>query len=444
MKTSPRIAIVGGGVIGMYLALSLRRRGFACTLFEASADTGGLAAPADVGPYRWDRFYHVLLMSDANTRELIADLGLEDRLRWGTTRTGFYTDGTLYSLSDAIEFLRFPPLTLIDKFRLGATIFYASRIKNWRALEEIPVVPWLRRLSGNRVTDKIWLPLLKSKLGNNYELASASFLWAIIARLYAARRAGLKREMFGHVDDGYEIVLQKLRRRLQDEGVEIATGVRVTQVGANGNLTTVTSDAGQRPFDQVILTIPTPYIADLCPQLTEAERTRLRAVTYQGIVCASLLLRKPLADFYVTNITEGWVPFTGVIEMTALVDRARFGGHALVYLPRYLTQDDAFWNRSDEEVRELFESALTRLYPSFRRDDVVAFNVSRARHVLALSTLNYSRDLLPPVSTSLPGVAIINSAQIANGTLNVNETLAVAKAGLAALESRLADLGRQH
>lgn len=444
MKTSPRIAIVGGGVIGMYLALSLRRRGFACTLFEASADTGGLAAPADVGPYRWDRFYHVLLMSDANTRELIADLGLEDRLRWGTTRTGFYTDGTLYSLSDAIEFLRFPPLTLIDKFRLGATIFYASRIKNWRALEKIPVVPWLRRLSGDRVTDKIWLPLLKSKLGNNYELASASFLWAIIARLYAARRAGLKREMFGYVDEGYEIVLQKLRRRLQDEGVEIATGVRVTQVGANGNLTTVTSDAGQRHFDQVILTIPTPYIADLCPQLAEAERTRLRAVTYQGIVCASLLLRKPLADFYVTNITEGWVPFTGVIEMTALVDRARFGGHALVYLPRYLTQDDAFWSRSDEEVRELFESALMRLYPSFRRDDVVAFNVSRARHVLALSTLNYSRDLLPPVSTSLPGVAIINSAQIANGTLNVNETLAVAKAGLAALESRLADLGRQH
>jgi hypothetical protein len=44
---------------------------------------------------------------------------------------------------------------------------------------------------------RIWLPLLKSKLGDNYRITSASFIWATIARMYAARRSGLKREMFG-------------------------------------------------------------------------------------------------------------------------------------------------------------------------------------------------------------------------------------------------------
>ena len=39
----------------------------------------------------------------------------------------------------------FPPLRLIDKLRLGATIFRAARIKNWRRLEQIPVADWLAR-----------------------------------------------------------------------------------------------------------------------------------------------------------------------------------------------------------------------------------------------------------------------------------------------------------
>jgi protoporphyrinogen oxidase len=137
-------------------------------------------------------------------------------------------------------------------------------------------------------------------------------------------------------------------------------------------------------------------------------------------------LRRPLAGYYVTNITESWVPFTAVIEMTALVDPSALGGNSLVYLPRYLTQDDPFWQRSDAEVKEEFLAALERMYPHFRREDVLAFEVSRVREVLAVSTLQYSAQRLPPVRTSLEHIFIVNSAQIANGTLNLNETIGLA------------------
>lgn len=52
--------------------------------------------------------------------------------------------------------------------------------------------------------------------------------------------------------------------------------------------------------------------------------------------------------------------------------------------------------------------------------------ISRVRHVLAISTLNYSAKL-PPMHTSIPGVYIVNSAHIVNGTLNVNETVQLAE-----------------
>jgi protoporphyrinogen oxidase len=234
-----------------------------------------------------------------------------------------------------------------------------------------------------------------------------------------------------------------LREHLEGKGVEFMTGRPATSViDADDGAEVRFADGASRSFDNVVLTIPCARAAAMCPQLTDGERQRLNDVVYQGIACASVLLRKPLADYYVTNITESWVPFTAVIEMTALVDRSRFGGNALVYLPRYLTQDDPFWGQSDADIRAEFLTALERMYPDFRRDDVLAFQVARAREVLALSTLHYSSTLLPPVRTSLPNVFIVNSAQIANGTLNVNETIGVANAGAIELSRYVAQRPR--
>ena len=444
------VGIIGGGVLGLTLALRLRAQGHEVTVLEGAAQPGGLAASQFLGGVTWDRFYHVILMSDRHLRGLLEELGLEDQLRWGTTHTGFYTDGRMYSLSTSLDFLRFPPLSLIDKARLAATILYASRIEDGRPLELIPVTEWLQRWSGRRTFERIWLPLLKSKLGENYRVASAAFIWAIIARMYAARRSGIKREMFGYVEGGYDRVLRRLRERLEERGIALVCGQPVTRVsppdpdggigrtGAGHRVSVLLADGNELGFDDVILTVPAGRAAGLCPRLSAEERARLGGITYQGIVCASLLLTRPLATYYVTNITESWVPFTAVIEMTTLVDPAAFGGRHLVYLPRYLTQDDPAWQLDDATLRERFLTALERMYPDFRRDQVLAFEVSRVREVLAVSTLDFTARCLPPLVTTLPGIYLANSAQIANGTLNLNETVALANAQAAALAPRLA------
>jgi len=433
-----RLGIIGGGILGMTLALRLQSPRCEVTILEAAPEIGGLAGSHSIGGYTWDRYYHVILQSDRHLHALLQELGLSESMRWGTTRTGFYTDGQLHSMSNSVEFLRFPALSLVDKARLAATILYASRIRDWRPLEQIPVADWLRRLSGKRTFERIWLPLLKSKLGENYKITSASFIWATIARLYAARRSGLKREMFGYAEGGYARILARFRDELEARGVRLRCGHPVTNVHDHGHAVDVGVAGGETlTFDQVVMTVSCPRIEAMCPQLSDGERARLGKVVYQGIACASMVLRRPLADFYITNITEPWVPFTAVIEMTALVDRRNFGGNALVYLPRYLVQDDPFWTLPADEIRERFLAALERMYPGFSRADVVAFEVSRVRDMLALTTLDYSASARPEIGTSLPNVHIVNSAQIVNGTLNVNETVAVANEGAARLRSKL-------
>jgi protoporphyrinogen oxidase len=112
--------------------------------------------------------------------------------------------------------------------------------------------------------------------------------------------------------------------------------------------------------------------------------------------------------------------------MSALVDKAEFGGSALVYLPKYVAPDDELFEKTDKEIEELFLNALEKMYPHFERKDVTAFRISRVRQVFPLPTLNYSANV-PSVKTSLENVFVVNSAQITNGTLNVNETVQLAE-----------------
>jgi len=435
-QTAQRWAIVGGGFLGMTLAHRLAQHGQDVTLFEAAPALGGLASAWSLGDVVWDRHYHVTLLSDSCLRALLTELELEKEMAWVETRTGFYTDATLYSMSNTVEFLRFPPLSLFNKLRLGATILYASRLENWKKLEKILVADWLRRWSGRATFEKIWLPLLRAKLGDNYTKASAAFIWAIIARMYAARRTGLKKEMFGYVPGGYARILERYAEQLASEGVRIELARAATKVeptAADGVAITF-ADGTRRTFDQGVITLAAPLASRLCPGLSREEHARLQGIQYQGVICASLLLKRPLAGFYVTNITDHWVPFTAVIEMSALVDRAHFGGRTLVYLPKYVKPEDPVFAISDQELQESFLGALERMYPHFRRDDVVCFRVSRVKYVLAISTLNYS-DRLPPMATSIPGLHIVNSAHIVNGTLNVNETIQLAEKAAARLLS---------
>lgn len=420
-------------MMGMTLAYRLAQLDQPVTLYESAPSLGGLTSAWSIGDVHWDRFYHVVLLSDSNLRGLLTELDLEKEMNWVTTRTGFYADGQLLSLSTSWDFLRFPVLNLYQKFRLASTILYASRVRNAKPLEKVRVEPWLRKLSGNSTFEKIWLPLLRAKLGETYQHTSAAFMWAYIDRMYKARRTGLKREMFGYVPGGYARVIERFHDRLTDLGVSMQTGYSVqhAQHDHQSKQTRLQFTNGiSTSFDNVIFTIPSPLISRVCPQLNSDEHSAHQQIKYLGVVCASVLLKSPFQGYYVTNIIDSWVPLTGIIEMSTIVGADELKGHSLLYLPKYVeADDDKAFTESDASIQERFLATLEKMYPGFSRDQVIEFKVARARNVMALPTLGYS-DRLPPMKTSVPGIYAINSAQIVEGVLNVNETLEVAESAV--------------
>jgi len=423
-----RWAIVGGGFLGMTLALRLAQQGKSVTLYEAAPTLGGLASSWQLGNIVWDRHYHVILSSDTCLLSLLSELGLDDQLHWEKAGTGFYIDSQLHSLSNFWEFLRFPPLNLADKLRLALTILRASRTHDWKALERIPVQAWLERWSGSNVFERVWLPLLRAKLGENYRETSAAFIWATISRMYAARKNGSKTEFFGYVPGGYARIIHTFSKLLRRTGVDLKLGLVTQSIypTGSGELQVALTNGESQSYDSVAVTMPSPIAARLCPSLKDRERELLNGIKYQGVICASLLLKRPLAGFYITNIADDRIPFTAVIEMSALVDRKNFDGQTLVYLPKYATSDSEIFRLTDQQLREKFLAGLELMYPNFDRHDLICFQVSRVKYLLPIPTLGYSV-ALPPVNASITGLYLLNSTHIINGTLNINETVQLAE-----------------
>ena len=195
-------------------------------------------------------------------------------------------------------------------------------------------------------------------------------------------------------------------------------------MGTEGGAVLVQTDTGPVAYDGVVITSAPPIAAALCPQLATDERDALSAVPYQGVVCTSVVLDRPLAGYYLTYLMDD-APFTTIIEMTSLVDPRELGGHTLVYLPQYLSSDDPMFDLPDAEIEARFLAGLRAVHPSVTDDDILAVRTARARLVFPLPTLGYSTSV-HDIRTSLPGVHLVSSAQIVNGTLNANEGVLLA------------------
>jgi protoporphyrinogen oxidase len=417
-----RIGIVGGGLMGLALAERLGAAGHRVTVFERAGQPGGLATWHDFGPFTWDRFYHVILPSDTALVEFVRRIGLGDRLRWRATRTGFYVDRAFHSLSSGLDFLRFPLLGLWSKFRLATTILYCSRIRDWKPLESMTVEEFLVRHSGRATFEKMWKPLLLAKLGDNYRRVSAVFIWTYVKRLFSARDTTAQKESLGYVSGGYRTVFARLLERIAGSGGSVRLGVDVKSVRprAGGGIEIATG-AGSEAFDKVIFTGPVnvlraaadPALVQLPPQ---------GDVEYLGVVCMALVTRKPFCPWYILNIADERIPFTGVIGMSSLVDTAETAGLYLTYLPKYVLSDDAALLRPDEELKAEFLAGFRRMFPDFPEAEIVGVHLNRALKVQPLQVLGYS-GLVQPPRTRHADFYVVNTAQFASNTLNNNEVI---------------------
>lgn len=411
--TNKTVAILGGGIMGVTLGYFLARDGVAVEIFEASPTLGGLAGPLHLADgTAVDRFYHAILSSDRHLAELCAELGLTDQLRFNETKMAFYYQGRLHSMNNIIEFLRFPPLGWIDRFRLGLTVLYAQLVSDWKSLESVSVEKWLVGLSGRTTFQNIWRPMLKAKFDGGFENTPATYIWSRLVRMKSTRGGASQKEMAGYLLGGYATLLKAMAARIEQSGGQIHLRTPVQEIVLEGGRAVGLRLGGEvRRFDAVAATVQTSIFQRLIPSAPAEYKAFLDKTQYLGIVCPLMVLDRPLTGYWTVNITDDRYPFTGLIETTSYINPTDVGGHHLVYLPKY-TQPGSEWQaKSDDEIREIWLSNLEAMLPTFKREHVRYFLVHREKFVEPLHGLNET-DLIPPMQTPIPGLILATTAQI--------------------------------
>ena len=412
--SKPRIAIIGGGIMGISLGYFLSREGIQVVIYEASPVLGGLAGPIVLEDgTEVDRFYHAILSSDRHLAGLCQELGIADQLRFKETKTGFYYRGAIHPMNNIVEFLKFPPLGWIDRFRLGLTVLAAQFIKDWRSLESVSVQSWLLKWSGPTTFQNIWRPMLKAKFDGGFDQVPATWIWSRLVRMKSTRGGANQKEMAGHLIGGYITLIKAMKEKILAAGGEILLNTPVREIVLeNGAATGIRLASGEViHYDKVVCTLQSPIFQRLIPNAAPAYLESLGKVEYLGIIAPLLVLDRPLSGRWTLNITDDRFPFTGVIETTSYIDPNYVGGHHLVYLPKYTAPGSEWQKKSDQEIKETWLANLKAMFPDFDETCVRYFLIHRERYVEPLHNLNET-DLVPEVKTPLRNLYLATTAQI--------------------------------
>lgn len=410
---SKRLAVIGGGIMGITLAYYLTQQGITVDVYEASPVVGGLAGPLTLADgTAVDRFYHAILSNDSHLRALCTELGIRDQLRFRTTRMGFYDNNAIYPMNGIVDFLRFPPLGWLDRLRLGLTVLAAQFVRDWQTLEKISIEDWLTRWGGANAYKHLWRPMLRAKFDGGFDQIPATWIWSRLVRMKSTRNGARQKEEAGHLIGGYQTLLQAMTRQIQARGGRIFLQMPVERIVIEqGEAIGIQIKGNFIPYTGVVGTVQAPIFSRLIPNADAAYHYTLTDQSYLGIICPLLVLTRPLTGYWTLNITDESIPFTGIIETTAYIDPQYVGGHHLVYLPKYTAPDSPWQKKSDAEIRVLWLEHLQRMFPTFDIKHILEFHIHRERYVEPLHRV-HELNKIPSLKTPFTRLYLVTTAQI--------------------------------
>ena len=400
-----RTAVLGAGALGLTVALRLAQHGDDVIVVEREPLPGGLAAGFEIEPGIWlDRFYHHLFVSDRHAIALINELGLGDELVWRRPLTVTLRDGKVHQLDSPASLLRFGPLPLIDRLRMGAWLAYLRNLSSAERLEGIAAADWVRRRMGDRAFDVVWGPLLRGKFGGLAEQIAMPWFWA---------RVHDRTAQLGYLRGGFQTLYNRQAERITELGGEVRLGTEVREVRTDpaGGLRVGTADGESRTVDRVVSTLAVRLTCRLAPELPDDYRSRHEWGTAYGAHCLVLALDRPLTQSYWMNVNDAGYSFMALVEHTNYMSPADYGGRHLVYLGNYRPMDDPLLRTPTPEVVAQFAPQLARINPAFTEDWVTDAWSFAAPFAQPIVTVDY-RDHIPPFETPVPGLWVASMFQV--------------------------------
>ncbi len=399
MSSIADVAVVGGGVAGLFAALRLAARGVRPIVFESRSRVGGLLVTERFGDADLELFYHHAFVDDDFLLDTFRELGID--VTWTVTRTGFVGP----SLEGVAEFsapqhvLTFPYLSPMMRLRLSATLVRAAaewRLRGFRVADwdRLTAREWVCSWGGGRsVWDEFLGPLLEKKFGSTTPEISAAFL---MGRLGMRSGRTARGEKLAYPRGGFRKLVDGLAARVTELGGVIHTETSALAITTTqGRVTGLAASNGHHPVDAVVATASPRAITRMFDASGFDDEARaMERLPYQGVLTMLAGLTRPTGPFYWINVMHRDSPYGAIIDHSNLVPSEPYGG-PIIYATAYPDDDSELLRMDDDQVSEEFLLHLRRQIPSLVNNPVRWTRIVRTDEASLVYRCGV-RDLLPP------------------------------------------------
>lgn len=377
-----KVAVLGAGPMGLGVAYQLARDGHHPVIFEADDRIGGMTASFDFSGLSIERYYHFHCISDHAFIKVLQELGLVDKLHWVPTKMGYWYLNMLQPWGNPIALLKFKGLGFIAKFRYGIHAFLATKRDNWKPLDKVDAVSWIKRWVGSEAYEVLWRRLFEYKFYEYTSNLSAAWIWSRIRRL-GRSRYNLFNEKLGYLEGGSGTLLQAIESDIKKNGGEIRLSQPVKRVIIeNGIAKGVETDEGTQEFDLVISTIPLPYVPKVMTDLPPPILNQFKSVKNIAVVCVIVKLKQSLTENFWLNTNDPDMDIPGIIEYSNL----RPLENAIVYVPFYIPGEHPNYAKPDEYFLNKVKSYFKKINPTLVDADFLDMRASRYRFAQPIGT----------------------------------------------------------
>ncbi|MBT8547966.1 NAD(P)/FAD-dependent oxidoreductase [Polynucleobacter paneuropaeus] len=402
---SKKVAVLGAGPMGLAVAYQLARDGHHPIVYEADDRIGGMTAAFDFSGLSIERYYHFHCISDHAFLKVLDELGLANKIHWVQTKMGYWYQNQLQPWGNPIALMRFKGLSFIAKFRYGLHAFLSTKRNDWKPLDKVDAVKWIKGWVGAEAYEVLWRRLFEYKFYDYTSNLSAAWIWSRIRRI-GRSRYDLFRERLGYLEGGSETLLQALRVDIEKNGGEIKLQSPAIKVLMDGRkVTGVETVAGVELFDTVISTIPLPYIPRVMPDLPTTILDQFKSVKNIAVVCIIAKLRCKVTENFWLNTNDPEMDIPGLVEYSNL----RPLDQHIVYVPFYMPGDHPKFSESDEIFLKKVCTYLKKINPRLSDEDFLDLRASRYRFAQPIGIPGYL-ETIPPAKLPIEGLWVADTS----------------------------------
>lgn len=410
MARSKHVAVVGAGPTGLAAAFQLQKEGCQVSVFESQGHAGGLIKTLPLGDTRIEQIYCHTFVSDKDLIALIDEVGLSGRLLWKEPKNAIYSKHKIYPFSSPLDLLNFKTLPFLSRIKLGMLTLKAKRENNWEKLDKMSAKEWVIKNAGKAAYAVVWEPLLAAKFDLEAENISAAWLCNKLKLRGSSRSQAMQKEKLGYLKGSFGVLYEVLAEKIKNRGGHIYLNQKVKKITAmaSGEVK-IDSDRGSNNFAAVILTCPPAKMHEIIDFPLEYQ-SRLKKIRYKSNICMFLQMQNPVSNYYWMSVAEKESPFVSVIEHTNFM--ADGGYHSnVVFLSRYLDENDPLFSAPDETISGLFVGYLKKIFPDLRESDIEKTHIAKSQYAQPVVSVGY-QDMIPAQQTPIKNIYLACMAQI--------------------------------